>query len=127
MRYAKTVVVVLALCAAGAGGGVAAGAAKPRPDGPLAQPSTRLAGNSGGCRPCRRSGWVNAALVERAARDRRLEALAAAIANYETEFGEITREEIASLQRADRENAVVVRGRRPRPKGTPGRAGRGAA
>ena len=73
------------------------------------------------------SGWVNAALVDRAARDRRLEALAAAIANYETEFGDITGEEIASLQRADRENAVVVRGRRPRPKGTPGRAGRGAA
>lgn len=73
------------------------------------------------------SGWVNAALVDRVARDRRLEALSAAIANYEAEFGEITHDEMASLQRSDRENAVVVRGRRPQPAGKPGRPGRGAA
>jgi hypothetical protein len=36
VRYAKTVVVVLAVCAVGAGGGVAAAAAKPRPAGPVA-------------------------------------------------------------------------------------------
>jgi Arc/MetJ-type ribon-helix-helix transcriptional regulator len=73
------------------------------------------------------SGWVNAALADRATRDRRLEALAAAIADYEAEFGEITHEEIASLQRSDRENALVVRGRRPRSTGKPQRPGRGVA
>jgi hypothetical protein len=73
------------------------------------------------------SGWVNAALADRAARDRRLEALAAAIAGYEAEFGEIAQEEIANLQRTDREDAVVVRGRRPRPTGKRGRPGKGAA
>jgi hypothetical protein len=73
------------------------------------------------------SGWVNAALADRAARDRRLEALAAAIADYEAEFGEITQEEIADLQRADREDSVVVRGRRSRSTGKAGRSGRGAA
>lgn len=73
------------------------------------------------------SGWVNAALVDRVARDRRLEGLSAAIVNYEADFGEITREEIASLRRSDRENAVVVRGRRPSSTRKPGRPGRGAA
>ncbi len=64
------------------------------------------------------SAWVNAALAERAARDRKLQLLAAAIEDYEAEFGEITGEEIAAQVRADRESAVVVRGRR---------AGEGAA
>jgi hypothetical protein len=73
------------------------------------------------------SGWVNEALVERAARDRRLEALAGAIADYEAEFGEITAEEMAAVQRADRETAVVVRGRRRRSTDRSGRPGRGAA
>jgi glycerol dehydrogenase-like iron-containing ADH family enzyme len=73
------------------------------------------------------SGWVNAALADRTARDRRLEALTAAIADYEAEFGEITHEEIASLQRSDRESAVVARGRRPRSTRKPGQPGRGAA
>ena len=72
------------------------------------------------------SGWVNEALVERAARDRRLEALAGAIADYETEFGEITDEEMAAIQRADRETAVVVRGRRRRSPDRSGRPGRDA-
>ncbi len=57
------------------------------------------------------SGWVNGALLDWAARDRRLEALAGAIADYEAEFGEITDAEMAAVQRADRETAVVVRGR----------------
>ncbi|MGI8983610.1 MAG: hypothetical protein ACR2HM_03615 [Acidimicrobiales bacterium] len=56
------------------------------------------------------SGWVNAALVEQARRDQLLEQLGAAIAEYEAEFGEITVEEIAAQQRADRNDAVVVRG-----------------
>ncbi len=73
------------------------------------------------------SGWVNAALVDRAARDRRLAALAGVIADYEAEFGEISDEEMAALQRADREAALVVRGRRRRPAGRPGTTGRGAA
>jgi hypothetical protein len=57
------------------------------------------------------SGWVNSALVDRAARDRRLEGLASAIADYEAEYGEITDEEMAAVKRADRQAAVVVRGR----------------
>lgn len=58
------------------------------------------------------SGWVNDALAERARRDARLRALAAAVADYEAEFGEITDEEIAAQARADRASAVVVRGER---------------
>jgi glycerol dehydrogenase-like iron-containing ADH family enzyme len=58
------------------------------------------------------SGWVSAALEDRVARERKLALLAAAIAEYEAEFGEITAEEIARQRRADREDARVVRGRR---------------
>jgi hypothetical protein len=73
------------------------------------------------------SGWVNEALIDRAARDRRLEALAGATADYEAEFGEITDEEMAAVQRSDREKAVVVRGRRHRSTDRSGNPGRGAA
>jgi glycerol dehydrogenase-like iron-containing ADH family enzyme len=66
------------------------------------------------------SGWVNQALADRAARDRKLESLSAAIADYEAAFGEITAEELAAQRRADREAATVVRGRRP-PGGPPAR------
>ncbi len=55
------------------------------------------------------SAWVNEALAERAARDRRLFAMSEAIATYEAEHGEITAAEIAAQQRADRQAAVVVR------------------
>lgn len=58
------------------------------------------------------SGWVNAALEDKIRRDRKLALLAAAVADYEREFGEITADEILAHQRADREDAVVVRGRR---------------
>jgi hypothetical protein len=58
------------------------------------------------------SGWVSAALEDRILRDRKLAVLAAAVADYENEFGEITVEEIARQRRADREDARVVRGRR---------------
>lgn len=61
------------------------------------------------------SGWVNAALAERAWRDRKLVALSAGVADYEAEFGVISDEEIAAQQRADRESAVVVRGSRTPP------------
>jgi hypothetical protein len=56
------------------------------------------------------SAWVNLALAERAATDRRLRAMAAAVAAYEEEFGPITPEELARQQRADRAAARVVRG-----------------
>ena len=69
------------------------------------------------------SGWVNAALVDRATRDRRLDALASAIAEYEAEFGEISKQEMVALQRTDRETAVVVRGRGPKSTGQPKSAG----
>lgn len=58
------------------------------------------------------SGWVNSALEDKVRRDRKLALLAAAVADYEQEFGEITADEILVQQRADREDAVVVRGRR---------------
>ena len=56
------------------------------------------------------SAWVNLALAERAAKDRRLRALGEAVAAYEAEFGVITAEETQSQQRADRAAARVVRG-----------------
>lgn len=58
------------------------------------------------------SSWVNSALIEKAARERRTAALRTAIAEYEAEHGEITDEEIAAQRRADRANAIVVRGRK---------------
>jgi hypothetical protein len=57
------------------------------------------------------SGWVNTALAEKLRRDQQLGHLSAAIADYESEFGEIAAEEIAAQRRADRADAVVVRGR----------------
>ena len=58
------------------------------------------------------SGWVNAALEDKIRRDRKLALLAAVVADYEAEFGEISAEEIAAQRRADRQEATVVRGRR---------------
>ncbi|HEY3351610.1 MAG TPA: hypothetical protein VGQ83_00045 [Polyangia bacterium] len=57
------------------------------------------------------SGWVNQALAERAAKDRRLQALAESVAAYEAELGPITDEELTAQARADRRSAIVVRGR----------------
>ena len=57
------------------------------------------------------SGWVNLALLERAAKERRLQAMADAVAAYEAELGAITTEELRAQARADRESAIVVRGR----------------
>jgi hypothetical protein len=65
------------------------------------------------------SGWVSTALADRARRDEQLALLADAIADYEAEFGEITTEEIAVRRRADRADAVVVRGGR-NPRRAPG-------
>jgi Arc/MetJ-type ribon-helix-helix transcriptional regulator len=58
------------------------------------------------------SGWVNLALSERAAKERRLRALAEAIERYEEAFGEITAGELAAQERADRRNAITVRPQR---------------
>jgi len=58
------------------------------------------------------SGWVCTALAEKVRRDEQLEHLRAAIADYEADLGEITADEMAAQRRADREDALVVRGRR---------------
>jgi hypothetical protein len=72
------------------------------------------------------SSWANAALAERLASERRLRAMAEAVAAYETEFGPISSAEIAAQQRADEKAALVVRGRRrPRAAGR-GRGNRAA-
>ncbi|GAC1358609.1 MAG: hypothetical protein NVSMB4_17960 [Acidimicrobiales bacterium] len=55
------------------------------------------------------SAWVNEALVERAARDRRTAALAEAVAAWEAEHGVMTPEELASQAREDRDAAAAVR------------------
>jgi hypothetical protein len=60
------------------------------------------------------SGWVNLALAERAAKERRLRTLAEAVAAYEQEFGEITAPELAVQERADRRNAIAIRPRKHR-------------
>src|SRR5438105_465363 len=57
------------------------------------------------------SAWVNAALRLKLDNDRRLRALAKAIAAFEVKHGEITDEEIARAQRAARARAIHVRGR----------------
>ena len=58
------------------------------------------------------SGWVSTALEDKIRRDEKLALLAAAVADYEQEFGEISPEEIVTQRRADRRDATVVRGRR---------------
>jgi hypothetical protein len=57
------------------------------------------------------SGWVNLAMGELAAKERRLQAMADAVALYEREFGEISAAELVAQERADRKHAVVPRGR----------------
>jgi hypothetical protein len=61
------------------------------------------------------SAWVNLALVDRVTKDRRLRALAAAVAAYETDFGVITEAELAAQERRDRGSARVIRSARPQP------------
>ncbi len=58
------------------------------------------------------SAWVNLALAERAGKERRLRALADAVASYEAQFGLMTPEELTAQARADRASARVVRGPR---------------
>jgi ribonuclease HII len=68
------------------------------------------------------SAWVSSALADKICRDQQLEHLQAAITDYEAEFGEITADEIVTQRRADREDAVVIRRRRPRSGARGGRA-----
>jgi hypothetical protein len=56
------------------------------------------------------SGWVNLALADRAAKERKLRALADAVSLYEAEFGAISQAELIAQERADRRSALVVRG-----------------
>ena len=59
------------------------------------------------------SAWVNAALAEKIVRERRLAALAEAVAAYEARFGAISMQELDDQRRADRASALVVRGKKP--------------
>ncbi|SRR5258707_1381567 len=68
------------------------------------------------------SGWVNLALAERAAKERRLKAMAEAVAGYEAKFGEISAEELTAQGRSDRQSAVVIRSK-PRSAGRKRRRG----
>ena len=56
------------------------------------------------------SGWVNLAMADRVAKERRLRAMADAVATYEAEFGAISEAELAAQRRADTRTAIVVRG-----------------
>ena len=55
------------------------------------------------------SAWVNQALVEKAANDLRIDALAEAIAAYEEEHGAISDEELVEQVRSDRDAAAARR------------------
>ena len=55
------------------------------------------------------SAWVNVALADRVAKERRLKALAEAITAYEGEFGTFSDAELIALEREDRRRALVVR------------------
>ena len=66
------------------------------------------------------SGWINVALSERVAKERRSQALAEAVAAYEAEHGVISDAELAAQARSDRARAIVIRGgkrQRPRKRG----------
>ena len=56
-------------------------------------------------------------LYYRAQKERRLQAMAAAVAAYEAELGVIDDDELIAQARADRETAIVVRRRRKGPRG----------
>jgi hypothetical protein len=71
------------------------------------------------------SGWVNEALAERQAKERRLTAMSEAVAAYEERFGAITPQEMEAQRRADQKAARVVRG--PQRKPGPGTRRKGRA
>jgi hypothetical protein len=53
---------------------------------------------------------MKAKKAERAAKERRLKAMAEAIAAYEAKFGEISAEELTAQNRSDRRSAIFIRG-----------------
>lgn len=55
------------------------------------------------------SSWVNEALADKVAKERRLAALAEAVAAYEAEHGPISSNELTDQMRADREAAATSR------------------
>jgi hypothetical protein len=57
------------------------------------------------------SAWIAEAMRDKAAKDRRLIALAEAVAAYEAEHGVIDEAEIAAQTRADRDAAAAARAR----------------
>jgi hypothetical protein len=59
------------------------------------------------------SAWVNDALRAKAEQDRRLEALASFVTEYETEHGEITGDEVRAATRRAQSRAAAVRAARP--------------
>jgi len=61
------------------------------------------------------SAWVNAALTERAAKERHLRAMAEALAEYEAAFGVISPAELAAQQREDLRASTAVRAPRTKP------------
>ncbi|MGH2771953.1 MAG: hypothetical protein ACRDIU_02280 [Actinomycetota bacterium] len=74
------------------------------------------------------SAWVNDALSQKIDKERRLLALAEAIEAYEKEFGAFTSSELLAQERKDAEQAVVVRGRPAKRRGSEkSRSRRGAA
>jgi len=60
------------------------------------------------------SAWVNAALMDRVAHERRLAALGEAIEAYEARHGKFTEEELAKERRLDRARRIVI-GARSKP------------
>lgn len=56
------------------------------------------------------SAWINLAVAEHVAKERRLAALSDLLAGYESEFGVITPSELAARERDDRRKATVIRG-----------------
>src|SRR5262245_26198298 len=72
------------------------------------------------------SAWVNEALRSKLEHDRRLEALANFVANYESEHGQITDEEMRLAARRARSTAITIRGaaNRRRPGKRSGRSHR---
>ncbi len=56
------------------------------------------------------SAWINLAVAEHVAKERRLIALSELLADYEAEHGEITPAELAARERDDRRKATVIRG-----------------
>ncbi len=63
------------------------------------------------------SAWVNRALVEQVAKEKRRAAMGRAIADYEAELGAFTPEELETQRLADQRNAIKIRRTKPRSRG----------